>query len=48
MFVGYGINAPEYNWDDFADIDVKDKTIIVLVNDPGFAPKTTRLGLVML
>ncbi len=43
VFVGYGINAPEYNWDDFADIDVKDKTIIVLVNDPGFATQDDAL-----
>ncbi|UAL45036.1 M28 family peptidase [Shewanella inventionis] len=37
VFVGYGINAPEYQWNDYANIDVKDKTVIVLVNDPGFA-----------
>lgn len=37
VFVGYGINAPEYQWNDYQDIDVKDKTVIVLVNDPGFA-----------
>lgn len=34
VFVGYGVQAPEYNWDDFKGIDVKGKTIIVLVNDP--------------
>ena len=34
MFAGYGVEAPEYNWDDFKDVDVKGKTIIVLVNDP--------------
>jgi Zn-dependent M28 family amino/carboxypeptidase len=37
VFVGYGINAPEYQWNDYADIDVTGKTVIVLVNDPGFA-----------
>ncbi|WP_228730000.1 M28 family metallopeptidase [Shewanella avicenniae] len=37
VFVGYGINAPEYGWNDYAGIDVKGKTVIVLVNDPGFA-----------
>ena len=34
IFVGYGVSAPEYNWDDFKGIDVKGKTIVVLVNDP--------------
>src|SRR5690606_5749674 len=37
LFVGYGINAPEYQWNDFKDVDVKGKTVVVLVNDPGFA-----------
>lgn len=39
VFAGYGINAPEYQWNDYADIDVEGKTVIVLVNDPGFASK---------
>jgi Zn-dependent M28 family amino/carboxypeptidase len=34
IFAGYGVTAPEYNWDDFKGVDVKGKTIIVLVNDP--------------
>jgi Zn-dependent M28 family amino/carboxypeptidase len=34
VFAGYGVEAPEYNWNDFKDVDVKGKTIIVLVNDP--------------
>ena len=34
VFVGYGVTAPEYNWDDFKGIDVKGKTLVVLVNDP--------------
>ncbi len=37
VFVGYGINAPEYNWNDYQDVDVKGKTVVMLVNDPGFA-----------
>jgi Zn-dependent M28 family amino/carboxypeptidase len=34
IFAGYGVTAPEFTWDDFKDVDVKGKTIIVLVNDP--------------
>src|SRR5262245_16975014 len=34
IFAGYGVTAPEFNWDDFKDVDVKGKTIMVLVNDP--------------
>ena len=34
VFAGYGVTAPEYNWDDFKGVDVKGKTIVVLVNDP--------------
>jgi Zn-dependent M28 family amino/carboxypeptidase len=37
VFLGYGVNAPEYDWNDYGQIDVKGKTVIVLVNDPGFA-----------
>ncbi len=36
VFVGYGVNAPEYDWNDYADVDVKGKTVVILVNDPGF------------
>jgi Zn-dependent M28 family amino/carboxypeptidase len=36
VFVGYGVNAPEYKWNDYAGIDVKGKTVVVLINDPGF------------
>ncbi|WP_166422046.1 M28 family metallopeptidase [Paraglaciecola sp. 20A4] len=43
VFVGYGINAPEYQWNDYADIDVSGKTVIVLVNDPGFATQDATL-----
>ena len=34
VFAGYGVTAPEFKWDDFKDVDVKGKTIVVLVNDP--------------
>jgi Zn-dependent M28 family amino/carboxypeptidase len=34
VFVGYGVVAPEYNWDDFKGLDVRNKTLIMLVNDP--------------
>ncbi|MEX1140496.1 MAG: M28 family metallopeptidase [Bacteroidota bacterium] len=34
MFVGYGVVAPEYGWDDYKDVDVKGKTILMLINDP--------------
>jgi Zn-dependent M28 family amino/carboxypeptidase len=34
VFCGYGVEAPEYGWDDFKGVDVKGKTIIVLINDP--------------
>jgi Zn-dependent M28 family amino/carboxypeptidase len=34
VFVGYGVQAPEFKWDDFKGLDVKGKTLIVLVNDP--------------
>ncbi|HYC04312.1 MAG TPA: M28 family metallopeptidase [Azospirillaceae bacterium] len=37
VFVGYGITEPQQNWDDYAGIDVRGKTVVVLVNDPGFA-----------
>jgi len=37
IFVGYGVQAPEFNWDDFKGVDVKGKTIVVLVNDPPIA-----------
>lgn len=36
VFAGYGIVAPEYNWNDYEDLDVKGKVVMVFVNDPGF------------
>jgi len=43
VFVGYGIVAPEYGWDDYADVDVAGKTVLILVNDPGFATQDPSL-----
>ncbi len=43
VFVGYGIVAPEYNWDDYAGVDVKGKTVVILVNDPGYATQDPKL-----
>lgn len=40
VFVGYGINAPERNWNDYAGIDVKGKTVVLLVNDPDWQTMT--------
>lgn len=37
VFAGYGVVAPEYDWNDYDGLDVAGKTVIVLVNDPGFA-----------
>ncbi|MUV13016.1 M28 family metallopeptidase [Noviluteimonas gilva] len=36
VFVGYGVDAPEQQWNDYAGLDVKGKTVVILVNDPGF------------
>ena len=43
VFVGYGIVAPEYGWNDYADIDVQGKTVLILINDPGFATQDPSL-----
>lgn len=43
VFVGYGINAPERGWNDYADVDAAGKTVIVLVNDPGYATRDPEL-----
>ncbi len=39
VFVGFGINAPERGWNDYAGVDVKGKTVIILINDPDYANK---------
>jgi len=36
VFAGYGVVAPEHNWNDYAGVDVKGKIVLLLVNDPGF------------
>jgi Zn-dependent M28 family amino/carboxypeptidase len=43
VWVGYGIVAPEYNWDDYAGINVEGKTVVILVNDPGYATQNPEL-----
>jgi Zn-dependent M28 family amino/carboxypeptidase len=43
VFAGYGVVAPEYNWNDYAGLDVKNKVVMVLVNDPGFNSGDTSL-----
>lgn len=40
VFVGYGINAPELGWNDYAGVDMKGKTALILVNDPDYATET--------
>lgn len=39
VFVGFGINAPERGWNDYAGVDVKGKTVIILINDPDYEAK---------
>src|SRR5262245_25313081 len=43
VFVGYGIVAPEYDWNDYAAADIKGKTAVILINDPGFATGDPKL-----
>lgn len=40
VFVGYGINAPEKGWNDYAGLDVKGKTVVIMVNDPDFGTES--------
>jgi len=40
VFVGYGINAPERDWNDYADVDVTGKTVLIMVNDPDFGSES--------
>ena len=42
VFVGYGINAPERGWNDYAGVDVKGKTVVILVNDPDYQTQGTK------
>lgn len=43
VFVGYGVVAPEFDWNDYEGLDVEGKTVVMLVNDPGFARGTDDL-----
>jgi Zn-dependent M28 family amino/carboxypeptidase len=43
VFAGFGIVAPEYNWNDYSGLDVKGKTVVVLINDPGLYTGDTAL-----
>jgi len=43
VFAGYGIVAPEYNWNDYEGLDVRGKAVVVLVNDPGYATQEPAL-----
>ncbi len=43
VFAGYGIVAPEYDWNDYAGLDVHGKTVVVLANDPGYGSKDPKL-----
>jgi Zn-dependent M28 family amino/carboxypeptidase len=43
VFVGYGVEAPEYGWDDYKGVDVRGKTVVMLINDPA-VPDPSRPG----
>lgn len=43
VFAGYGIVAPEFGWNDYEDLDVKGKIVMVMVNDPGFGNEDAEL-----
>lgn len=43
VFAGFGIVAPEYGWNDYDDLDVKGKTVVVMVNDPGYYSEDTTI-----
>jgi Zn-dependent M28 family amino/carboxypeptidase len=47
VFVGYGIVAPEYEWNDYKDLDVKNKIVVALVNDPGLRDSTIFRGRIL-
>ena len=47
VFVGYGIVAPEYQWDDYRGLDVKGKIVVALVNDPGLQDSTIFRGKIL-
>jgi Zn-dependent M28 family amino/carboxypeptidase len=43
VFVGYGVVAPEFQWNDYEGLDVRGKTVVILVNDPGWGGTDTTL-----
>ena len=43
VFVGHGVSAPEFGWDDYAGVDMHGKTAVMFINDPGFATKDETL-----
>jgi Zn-dependent M28 family amino/carboxypeptidase len=43
VFVGYGVDAPDQRWDDYAGLDLKGKTVVILVNDPGWSSQDPML-----
>jgi Zn-dependent M28 family amino/carboxypeptidase len=43
VFVGHGVTAPEFGWDDYAGVDMRGKTAVMFINDPGFATKDETL-----
>src|SRR5262245_23440857 len=47
VFVGYGIRAPEWQWDDYKGTDLKGKVLLMLVNDPGLVDTTIFLGKIL-
>src|SRR6266480_1926087 len=47
VFVGYGIRAPEWQWDDFKGADLRGKVLLMLVNDPGLVDSTVFLGKIL-
>ena len=47
VFVGYGIRAPEWQWDDYKGMDLRGKVLLMLVNDPGLVDSTVFLGKIL-
>jgi Zn-dependent M28 family amino/carboxypeptidase len=47
VFVGYGIRAPEWQWDDYKGADLRGKILLMLVNDPGLVDSTVFLGKIL-
>ena len=47
VFVGYGIRAPEWRWDDYKGVDLHGKVLLMLVNDPGLVDSTVFLGKIL-